>query len=64
LRRYDRNDLGQTIRAAQDLSARDGLTYFVYASSLGYGIYRFPPTFYQGYYAIKGGNVEPVNRND
>ena len=63
MRRYDRNYIGETIRAAQDLSARDGLTYFVYASALGYGIYRFPPTFYQGYYAIKGGNVEPVNRN-
>ena len=64
MRRYDRNNIGSTIRAAQDLSARDGLTYFAYASSLGYGTYRFPPTFYQGYYAIKGWNVEPVNRND
>lgn len=63
MRRYNRNNLGSTIRAAQDLSARGGLTYFVYASSLGYGIYRFPPAFYQGYYAVKGGNVEPVNRN-
>lgn len=62
--RYNRSDINATIRAAQAASKRDGLIYFVYATAPGYGIYKFPPAFYQGYYAIQGEKIEPVNRND
>jgi len=62
--RYDRKNLNSTIRAAQALSIRSGLIWFVFATAQGYGVYKEPPAFHQGYYAIKGVNVEPVNRND
>jgi hypothetical protein len=46
------------------VSIQSGLTWFVFATAQGYGVYKEPPPFHQGYYAIKGVNVEPVNRND
>jgi len=62
--KYNREDLNSTIRTAQALSIQSGLTWFVFATAQGYGVYKEPPAFHQGYYAIKGVNVEPVNRND
>jgi len=62
--RYDRKNLNSTIRAAQIISTRSGLIYFVYATALGYCVYKEPPAFYQGYYAIDGQKVEPVNRSE
>ena len=62
--RYDRKNLNFTIRTAQAMSIRSGLIWFVYATALGYVVYKEPPAFHQGYYAIDGQNVEPVNRND
>jgi len=60
--RYNRADINSSIRAAQKLSIRDNLTYFVWATCFGWGIYKDVPPFHQGFYAVNGNKVESVNR--